>query len=77
MKRYLFILSLLFIWLTSFTIGIDHEFTFPVVNGITFEHSQSDTTGILHNINIIKIDYHRNDLQILAATATRPANTLT
>ena len=71
MKQRLFILSILLFCLAfSTSLAINYEYSFPVMDGISLHHSQSDTTGILHNINIIKIDFHRNDLEILTATAT-------
>ncbi len=55
--------------------AINQDDSFPVVDGVTFRHWQSDSTGTLHNINILKVDYTRKDLEILSVTATPSAPT--
>jgi exopolysaccharide biosynthesis protein len=71
MKSYRYWVAVILLGLTfRFSHAINYEYSFPVTDGIEFTHIQSDTSGVLHNINIIKIDYKRKDLEILAATAT-------
>lgn len=69
-KRIKYITIITFCLSASLCWGINKDYSFPAGPGITFRQWQSDTTGILHNINILKVDYHRQDLEILVATAT-------
>lgn len=69
-KKIAYSIIVLFCLCISASQALNIDYSIPVVPGVSFRHWQCDTTGILHNINIIKVDYSRKDLDILAVTAT-------
>src|SRR5271154_2587149 len=68
-KKSLYSTIFIFCFFISLSWSLNEDTSYSVVDGVTFRHWHSDTTGILHNIAILKVDYHRKDLEILAAMA--------
>lgn len=68
LKNYylIFVLSLS---LFSLSFGIHQEVSFPITDGISYHHIQSDTTGLLRNISILTIDLNNPNIEVTVATA--------
>ena len=66
-KRILF-----FLLFSSSTLSwsLNSTSTYTIADGLTYTHIQTDTTGILRNYNILKLDYTKPDYEITIATAT-------
>ena len=56
--------------LSVFVWGFDVTSSFPIATGVWYTHIQTDTTGVLRNYNILKIDYTLPEVEFTLATAT-------
>ena len=55
--------------LCSFSFAIHQEVSFPITDGIEYHHLQTDTSGTLRNISILKIDLNNPKIAVTVATA--------
>ncbi len=65
---FLLLSSLLLLSVSAY--ALDRQFSFPLTQGVWHQKWQTDSTGVLRNINILKIDYTRNDLDLKVAVAS-------
>ena len=66
------VIALIIIVLSLFStgaFGLNRDYSFPVTDGVTYRKIQTDTTGVIRNICILKIDYSRKDLVLSISTA--------
>ncbi|MFB3895998.1 MAG: phosphodiester glycosidase family protein [bacterium] len=66
-KRYLVLVFSFCLAVLSF--GIHQEVSFPITDGISYHHIQSDTDTPLRNISILTIDLNNPNLSVTVATA--------
>jgi exopolysaccharide biosynthesis protein len=50
--------------------ALDRQFNFTIADGVWHQKWQTDSTGVIRNINIIKIDYTKKDLALLVTVAS-------
>ena len=68
--RNLFMTLIMLVALAAISVAINQEFNFQVADGVSFKKWQTDTTGVIRNISILKIDYQRKDVELTIATGS-------
>lgn len=64
-----FLLALILSLSISFSLAMDRQIVLPVTDGVEHIQWQTDSTGVIRNISILKIDYNRPELTLTVETA--------